>query len=46
MMPFGHLYLEIFQVCPTGTKPLGHLAWEHLGVSHWELEEVAREKDV
>lgn len=31
---------------PNQDEALGHLAWEHLGMPHWKLENAAREKDV
>ncbi|KAK3525692.1 hypothetical protein QTP70_005846 [Hemibagrus guttatus] len=55
-MPPGRLPGEVFRACPTGKRPRGRprtrwrdyvfrLAWERLGVTPEELEEVARERE-
>ncbi|KAK3558768.1 hypothetical protein QTP86_028769 [Hemibagrus guttatus] len=56
-MPPGRLPGEVFRACPTGKRPRGRprtrwrdyvfrLAWERLGVTPEELEEVAREREI
>ncbi|KAK3507851.1 hypothetical protein QTP70_001422 [Hemibagrus guttatus] len=55
-MPPGRLPGEVFRACPTGKRPRGRprtcwrdyvsrLAWEHLGVSPEELEEISGERE-
>ncbi|KAK3533819.1 hypothetical protein QTP70_031294 [Hemibagrus guttatus] len=56
-MPPGRLPVEVFRACRTGKRPRGRprtrwrdyvsrLAWECLGVTPEELEEVSREREV
>ncbi len=55
-MPPAHLPREVFQACPAGRRPQGRsrsrwgnyisvLAGEHLGITHSELVDVARDRE-